>query len=229
VKKRELAPVNPLGGTLSHTGWTPKRDLSYEEWAQVGEQLQTIHRSIQWWVGDWLNYGERAFGETYTQAIEVTGLALATLQNIKWVAANVAPSVRREGVDWTTHGLLAPLEPHEQAYWLDAVEAEGLSSRALKERLKDAKAAAQAKIVEAAESSWLTYKEAQSIASEPCDIWFLYRGPCELCGHADARHRLYDAIRERSEGGEDAKEIAADFEIPIEAVEAALERDSGSK
>ena len=45
-----------------------------DEWQAVGSYPQGAACSIQWCIGDWLNYGERRYGETYAQAIEATGL-----------------------------------------------------------------------------------------------------------------------------------------------------------
>lgn len=38
-----------------------------------------------------------------------------------------------------------------------------------------------------------------------------YRGPCELCGHPDARHRVADAIADRIAAGEPVDEVLADY------------------
>jgi hypothetical protein len=44
-----------------------------------------------------------------------------------------------------------------------------------------------------------------------------YAGPCALCGAADKRHRLYDAIRSYALA-HSPREIAAFYGIPIPAV-----------
>ena len=40
----------------------------YAEWEQCGAVLRQIDGAVQWWLGDWLNYGEHAYGEQYSQA-----------------------------------------------------------------------------------------------------------------------------------------------------------------
>jgi len=40
-----------------------------------------------------------------------------------------------------------------------------------------------------------------------------YCGPCWLCGGPDARHRTWDAIRERLAAGDSAESIAEDYEM----------------
>ena len=49
------------------------------------------------------------------------------------------------------------------------------------------------------------------------DHWFPPRGPCAICGHRDARHRLWDTIMDSPE---DDRKIARDHELPIAAVQA---------
>jgi hypothetical protein len=46
--------------------------LPFERWQSIGETLKQMERSVMWWLGDWLRYGERSYGEIYTQSIEET-------------------------------------------------------------------------------------------------------------------------------------------------------------
>lgn len=55
------------------------------------------------------------------------------------------------------------------------------------------------------------------------DSLFPPRGPCGLCGHRDARHRLWNAMLDRAEkGGETAEEVASDLEYPAASVREVL-------
>ena len=38
---------------------------------------------MHFWIGDWLNYGERKWGEKYKEALEKTGYDYQTLRNDK--------------------------------------------------------------------------------------------------------------------------------------------------
>ena len=40
------------------------------------------------------------------------------------------------------------------------------------------------------------------------------RGPCGLCGHPDARHRICDAVAERLRAGDTVADIATDYDLP---------------
>jgi len=54
------------------------------------------------------------------------------------------------------------------------------------------------------------------------DAAFPYRGPCGMCGCADARHRLFDAMRGASRAGDHVLDIARAYDATIEAVRAVL-------
>lgn len=48
-----------------------KKDLKYNEWESLGQVLKKAEKSVQWWLGDWLNYGEAKYGEKYSQVLEI--------------------------------------------------------------------------------------------------------------------------------------------------------------
>lgn len=50
------------------------------------------------------------------------------------------------------------------------------------------------------------------------DEWFPYCGPCLICGGPDARHRVWDGLIGRFNGGETWKFIAQDCDLPYEAI-----------
>lgn len=47
------------------------------------------------------------------------------------------------------------------------------------------------------------------------DAFFPFRGPCAFCGHADARHRLWDMLIGMPDSPEEA---ASWYDVPAEAV-----------
>ena len=102
----------------------------------MGETLIRIDRAIQWWVGDWLNAGERNYGEMYTQALDETGAAYQTLRNYKWVSGNIELSLRKDNVSWTIHHVIASLPPEKQAEALQKAEEEAWTSREAKSKVR---------------------------------------------------------------------------------------------
>lgn len=126
-----------LPGVVSETALTLPEGLTLDDWTAAGAMLGRIGRACQWWIGDWLNYGERRYGETYAQGIEATGYDYATLQNFSWVAARIEMSRRRDILSWSHHREIAALDPADQAARLDQAEAETLSVHALRREIKD--------------------------------------------------------------------------------------------
>lgn len=62
--------VGPLSGTLTATGYHLPDGLTFDQWASEGAVLLSMARSCMWWVGDWIRYGERRYGEKYRRAME---------------------------------------------------------------------------------------------------------------------------------------------------------------
>lgn len=123
------------GVAIRTTGLVIQRDLPVEEWAALGDRLGVLGKAIQWAIGDWLNYGELRYGETYAQFADLTGYKPETLMNMKFVAARVQPSRRRENLSFAHHTEVAGLAPSEQDYWLDCAEAEGWSRNRLRDEI----------------------------------------------------------------------------------------------
>lgn len=124
------------GSVFSETALDLPANLSFEDWERTGETLGRIGRACQWWIGDWLNFGERAYGEKYAQAMEATGLDYATLQNYSWVAAHIEMSRRRDVLSWSHHREVAQLNVPDQDRWLTSAEANGWSKSQLRKQLK---------------------------------------------------------------------------------------------
>ncbi len=80
------------------------------DWLQVGETLKGLDRALPWMVGDWLNFGEQKYGETYSQGMDLTGLEYQTLANEKYVSSRFEISRRRESLSFSHHaeGALEP-------------------------------------------------------------------------------------------------------------------------
>jgi len=109
----------PYGVELTRTSLALPDDLPFDDWQRLGTTLKDIEKSVQWWIGDWLNFGERRYGETYAQAVDATDYEAGTLRNAKWVASKVEMSRRRDNLSFSHHQEVAPLEPGEQDEWLD--------------------------------------------------------------------------------------------------------------
>jgi len=58
ARQEDMLPTLWQDVELTRTGLRFKRDVSFEEWQDVGERLRFIESSVGFWIGDWINYGE---------------------------------------------------------------------------------------------------------------------------------------------------------------------------
>lgn len=112
---------------LSLTGATFRDGLSFEEWKGVRPKLKRDEPSILWWVGDWLNYGERVYGERYWQAVEVTQYSYRHLADAKYTASRIELPRRKEKLSYTAHREVARLLPDQQDAVLDEAVSRNLN------------------------------------------------------------------------------------------------------
>ena len=125
-------------GALTSTSLHLDPDTDYDHWAALGAMLGRLTHASCWLIGDWLDFGERVYGEKYAQAVEETGLAPQTLMNYASVARRIPPSRRRATLPYSSHAVVAALEPAEQERLLALAEAEGWSRRELEQHVKGA-------------------------------------------------------------------------------------------
>ena len=107
----------------------------------IGQNLQSVSRSVMWWIGDWLRFGDGKWGETSAQAVEDTGRGEDTLRAAKWVAEKFENVRRRTDCSWSHHREVAALPPAEADELLSLAESENLSTRGLRAEVSRRKAA----------------------------------------------------------------------------------------
>jgi hypothetical protein len=128
--------INDPKFTITPTGIQFNQELSFEEWETLGQQIAPVANSIRFIVGDWINYGEKRYGEKYEAALARTGLAMQTLKNYAWVTKNVETSVRTDVLDFTHHQVVAKLKNvEEQRHWLDMAVKHTLGKRRLQKSI----------------------------------------------------------------------------------------------
>ncbi len=108
---------------LKGNGLEPVGTPDFEQWIECGKFINRARGAVHFWIGDWLNYGERQWGEKYLEAIKTTGYQYQTLADDKWVAARVHFSRRRENLSFDHHKTIASLDSEEQELLLqEAIE-----------------------------------------------------------------------------------------------------------
>jgi hypothetical protein len=100
---------------------------TFQAWEAFGSLLNTVEWALQFAVGDWLNYGEDAFGEKAAQVVDAERWDEQTLRVYRWTAAKVPPENRRiPPLTFTHHMAVAHLPADEQVAWLEkAIEGGG--------------------------------------------------------------------------------------------------------
>lgn len=123
-------------GEVSAVGWHGPAGMEFDEWVRIGNTLQQVGNSINWWVGDWLNYGEAKWGEMYAQAIEITGWEYQRLANAKLISAQIQFSLRQEKLSYSHHVEVAKLPHEKQHYWLQRAYTENMRVRELRDAIR---------------------------------------------------------------------------------------------
>lgn len=141
--ERANGSVLGMPGILSPTSLNLPPDLSRDEWLQIGETLTSIEEGLKFWRGDWLAFGERrSWGETYTQAMEATGLSYSTLSKEVWVARAIPPESRDGELSWAHHAEVADLEEEDRGAWFEKAkfgdDGNQWSAKRLREEIKAA-------------------------------------------------------------------------------------------
>ena len=81
--------------------------------------------SCAWWIGDWLLFGQQAYGQRYKAAAEETGFDYQTLRNYAWVASRFELSRRRDSLSFQHHAEVCALSNEQQEAWLDLASERG--------------------------------------------------------------------------------------------------------
>lgn len=98
-------------------------EMLYEDWQGLGVPLFAIAQRSKWWLGDWVNHGEKIYGEKYAQGVP-PGMTEEYLRVVSWVCNKFGPSRRRESLDFSHHKAVGGLEPAEADRFLDRAERE---------------------------------------------------------------------------------------------------------
>lgn len=121
---------------MTTIGWRLPKRLDFETWQGQGARVCQIEGAVQWWLGDWANAGEDAFGEDYAQAMEATGYQQQTIYNAAYVCRAFPYERRRPRLSYSHHKALAGREPDVQERWLDYCERERVTSKDLATQLR---------------------------------------------------------------------------------------------
>lgn len=113
-------------GAVTPTALVLPPDIPFDQYMAMAAMFSELHRRTAWYIGDLLNYGEKAYGEKYAQAEAVTGLNKSTLMNYASVCGQIPRSRRREDVNFSIHAEVAYIpDVDEQKFWLEQAAKNG--------------------------------------------------------------------------------------------------------
>lgn len=116
-------------GVFAKKGLVLPAETSFEEWQAQGAVLGLMHVSLPFWIGDWRNFGEAAFGDRNYQ-VKLHGVKHETEMAYSWVASRIALKDRRlPDLTFSHHRLVAALPRPERNTWLDKAVRENWNTR----------------------------------------------------------------------------------------------------
>jgi hypothetical protein len=150
IARIESLNLGPLIVVTERGAQFPK-DLPEIEWKKFWPKIIKVRRSINWVIGDWINFGIETYGLTYAEArhpdmadsgelldvarnfsiSRVAGMAseleIEHLRNVCYVCRQVPASLRNYALDWSHYVVVAPLTEKKQKKFLALAWDEGLT------------------------------------------------------------------------------------------------------
>lgn len=123
------------GCQLTPKGAVFDGNLNYEEWEGIGSTLRYLEKSVLFWIGDWINYGEEHHPKKYSQALDTTGYEYQTLRHASAVCKGIDLCRRRHNLSFAHHQELYHLPIKDQEEWMD--KAAGMTRDILRKAIRD--------------------------------------------------------------------------------------------
>lgn len=144
-----LAPVAPgamqllldleSSGALTPRTMNLPADIDYDRYESLGAFLGEFKSRVNFYLGDWLIFGEGTFAERWSQACEATGLAEQTLLRIMAVCRNVPAARRRDALSFSVHAAVQSQDVRSQNLWLKRAEQHGWGYAELRKAMQAAR------------------------------------------------------------------------------------------
>lgn len=122
---------------LTPTGLLASQSPTQDAWNDLGNLLFRLEGSIQWLIGDWLNFGiDLQYGDI-PRIAEILGRDDKTLHNYKQVCDNIEFARRRADLTFGHHDVVRALDPDAQDAALAFAAEHKLSVSAFRKWIKD--------------------------------------------------------------------------------------------
>lgn len=121
ITTEQLSLIQITGCVLTETGAQFDSGIDFTDWIDAGRKLCKAGACLNWWLGDWINYGARSYGDRAQIAESVAdeiGLGVEAIKNAAWVSSSVPKTTRVVSLQWSHHREVAPFKPKDQTHWL---------------------------------------------------------------------------------------------------------------
>ena len=126
---------------FSTTGLIVSGQPTYDDWEAIWYYLKSRDVAMPWIIGDLLNFGEAAYGESIWQVTSEDDQRLVghfkpgTLRNYKYVANRWPRERRIYDMAWSAYQAAASRSPEEQDYIMSQAESNGQGRNAVRDKV----------------------------------------------------------------------------------------------
>ncbi len=116
-----MEPIRLGCYVLTMTGLEVHGEPSFPEHQAVFDFINRAVKASAWWAADWVAYGESRtdWKDRIDHLVDAEFFTAGTLKQYRYVAQNVPPSRRLEGVSFSVHSEVAGLDAKDQRVWLE--------------------------------------------------------------------------------------------------------------
>jgi hypothetical protein len=119
------------------------KEQTFDEWLELGRNLASANKTLNWWIGDWWAAGSHRYGERARVAAEgIFGREFQTLRNFASVCRSFETSRRRDTLSFNHHEAVASLEPAKADELLERAERDNWTVRDIRAVASDVRSQA---------------------------------------------------------------------------------------
>lgn len=125
---------------FSRVGMRISKQLDYDEWFRLYGSMDMVNEGSAWAIGDILNYGEKEYGEMYTQAMKSTRRSYTRMAVSKSISATFQYEERKWDLDFGHYEAVASIwrvDRQTASELLDRAESEDLPVPELRHDAKE--------------------------------------------------------------------------------------------
>ena len=136
---KSLAEYHVRGASFNPTELKLAPGMPEADWMDVGRAVAHVYESAHFWLGDWIEYGRRAYGivTAYDLAKQATGLSEGTLRCSARCARSYKPEQRHPSLSYMHHLQLIKYPTDTREKLLSEAEEIGLTTRQVRKAAEE--------------------------------------------------------------------------------------------